>query len=179
MKRKILIILAVVLAVASGLWLYMGRVNDRPSVQTAVITRGEIVKTVSATGSLNALNTVSVGAQVSGTIKKIHVDYNSVVKKGDLLAEIDPDMLRANLRQSEASVLSSSASLQEAQATLASAKRTLERNDTLPGTSLKIRRPPMKHPRHAYRAPGPHWHRRGRTLSTRRSTLTMRGSFLR
>ncbi len=131
MKRNILIILAVCLAAAAGSWLYIGRMNDKPVVQTAVITRGEIVKTVSATGSLNALNTVSVGAQVSGTIKKIHVDYNSVVKKGQLLAEIDPDMLQANLRQSEASVLSSSANLQEAQATLASAKRTLGRNEEL------------------------------------------------
>ncbi len=131
MKRNILIILATGLAVALGSWFYLVRGNDTNVVQTAVITRGEIVKTVSATGSLNARNTVSVGAQVSGTIKKIHVDYNSVVAKGQLLAEIDPDMLRANLRQSEASVLSSSASLQEAQATLANAKRTMDRNAEL------------------------------------------------
>lgn len=131
MKKNILIILAVVIAATAGVWFFSVRMNSGPVVQTTAVVRGDIVKTVSATGSLDAVNTVSVGAQVSGTIKKIHVNYNSVVKKGQLLAEIDPSLLQANLRQSEASVLSSRATLQEAQATLADAKRTLDRNAEL------------------------------------------------
>lgn len=127
-KKNILIILAAAIAVTGGVWFFSARMRSGPVVQTTPVVRGDIVKTVSATGSLGAVNTVSVGAQVSGTVRKIHVNYNSVVTKGQLLAEIDPSLLKANLRQSEASVLSSRASLQEALATLADAKRTLDRN---------------------------------------------------
>ena len=119
------------LLAAAGFLFYHGRSSSLPEVQTTTVLRGGIVKTVSATGSLNAVNTVNVGAQVSGTIKKIHVDYNSVVAKGQLLAEIDPSLLEANIRQSEASVLSASASLQEVRANLAEAKKNLERNRDL------------------------------------------------
>ncbi len=129
-KKKVSWILLLVI-IAAGAWIYSGRSGGSPEIQTTKVVLGGIVKTVSATGSLNAVNTVNVGAQVSGTIKKIHVDYNSVVARGQLLAEIDPSLLEANIRQSEASVLSATASLQEARANLAEAKRTLERNREL------------------------------------------------
>ncbi|GAB6280319.1 MAG: efflux RND transporter periplasmic adaptor subunit [Thermovirga sp.] len=131
MKKNILIILAVALAATVGVWFYVSRAADKPVVQTTAIERGGIVKTVSATGSLAAVNTVSIGAQVSGTIKKIHVDYNSVVTKGQMLAEIDPALMQASLKQSESSVLSAKASLAEARADLVEAKRTLDRNTEL------------------------------------------------
>jgi HlyD family secretion protein len=131
MKKNILVLLAVSIAAAAGLWVYSSRMSGKPVVQTVPITRGDIVRAVSATGSLDAVNTVSIGAQVSGTVKKIHVDYNSVVTKGQLLAEIDPSLLQANLKQSEASVLSAKASLAEARANMSEAKRTKERDAEL------------------------------------------------
>ena len=130
-NRKVLWTLLTVIIAVAGIWFYFGRSGSGPEVHTTPVVLGGIVKAISATGSLNAVNTVNVGAQVSGTIKKIHVDYNSVVTKGQLLAEIDPSLLEANIRQSEASVLSAAASLQEARANLAEAKRTLERNRDL------------------------------------------------
>lgn len=130
MKKNALILLMIGLAVA-GVWFYVSRAADKPIAQTVVVTRGDIIRAVSATGSLDAVNTVSVGAQVSGTIKKIHVNYNSVVTKGQLLAEIDPALLQANLKQSEANVLSARASLAETRANMAKAKRTAERNAEL------------------------------------------------
>jgi HlyD family secretion protein len=131
LKNRKLQAAAIIIVAAAGFWLYHNRSSDRPVVQTTVVVRGGIVKTVSATGSLNAVNTVNVGAQVSGTIKRIYVDYNSVVTRGQPLAEIDPSLLEANIRQSEASVLSATASLQEARATLAEAKKNLDRNRDL------------------------------------------------
>jgi len=131
LKGRKLLVAGFLLLAAAGFLFYHGRSSGLPEVQTTAVLRGNIVKTVSATGSLNAVNTVNVGAQVSGTIKKIHVDYNSVVARGQLLAEIDPSLLEANIRQSQASVLSASASLQEARANLAEAKKNLERNRDL------------------------------------------------
>ena len=131
LKSREFLVAGALLLAAAGFLFYHGRSSSLPEVQTTTVLRGGIVKTVSATGSLNAVNTVNVGAQVSGTIKKIHVDYNSVVAKGQLLAEIDPSLLEANIRQSEASVLSASASLQEVRANLAEAKKNLERNRDL------------------------------------------------
>ncbi len=131
LKGRKFLVAGVLLLAAAGFLFYHGRSSGLPEVQTTAVLRGSIVKTVSATGSLNAVNTVNVGAQVSGTIKKIHVDYNSVVTRGQLLAEIDPSLLEANIRQSQASVLSASASLQEVRANLAEAKKNLERNRDL------------------------------------------------
>ncbi len=88
-NRKVLWTLLTVIIAAAGIWVYFGRSGSGPEVHTTPVVLGGIVKAISATGSLNAVNTVNVGAQVSGTIKKIHVDYNSVVTKGQLLAEID------------------------------------------------------------------------------------------
>ena len=131
LKGRKFLVAGILLLAAAVFLFHQGRSSGLPEVQTAAVLRGGIVKTVSATGSLNAVNTVNVGAQVSGTIKKIYVDYNSVVTKGQPLAEIDPSLLEANIRQSEASVLSASASLQEARANLAEAKKNLERNRDL------------------------------------------------
>jgi len=130
-KKNALFMVAVVAVTALGLWWYTARGSDAPIVQTTPVIRGDIIKTVSATGSLEAVNTVNVGTQVSGTVDAIHVDYNSVVEKGQLLLEIDPDLMQANLKQSEAGVLSAEASLAEAGADMAEAERNRERTEKL------------------------------------------------
>ena len=71
---------------------------------TKPITTATITQTVEASGSIKPINTIAVGTQVSGTVAKIYVDYNSVVKKGDMLAELDPSLFQSNVDQSTSEV---------------------------------------------------------------------------
>lgn len=84
--------------------------------RTARVTRGDLVQTVSATGTLNPVLVVSVGTQVSGTVKKLYVDFNSQVKAGQVLLELDTGLLSAKVRQSSANLASAQAKLALAQA---------------------------------------------------------------
>jgi HlyD family secretion protein len=86
---------------------------------------------VTATGTVNAVVTVLVGTQVSGTIQSIYVDFNSPVKKGQILAQIDPVSFQAQVGQAMANLLVAKANVAKAEAGLLEAKRTLERNKTL------------------------------------------------
>ena len=129
--RKLILSFLVLSLLAGGFLLFRGDKEDEISIDTTMVTRGELVKAVSATGTLEAVNTVNVGTQVSGTIKKVHVDYNSRVRKGQLIAEIDPDLLEANVIKARADVLAAKANLQEAQATVNDARRTRDRSREL------------------------------------------------
>jgi HlyD family secretion protein len=128
MKKKVAAAALVSLAVLSGSWYFFFRGKEGAKVQTVPVTRGSMVRSVSATGSIQAVNTVNIGTQVSGTVRVIHADFNEVVKKGQLLAEIDPALLEANARQAEAGLRSARASLAEAKAGLDDASRSLARN---------------------------------------------------
>jgi HlyD family secretion protein len=109
-KSRIVIPVGLVLILALSFWLYsLGRNNKSPKYKTENVERGDITATVTATGTVSALTTVAVGSQVSGIISKLYVDFNSNVKKGQLLAELDPtsfqaqvDQRRADLAQVEA-----------------------------------------------------------------------------
>ncbi len=91
---------------------------------TADITRGDIVQTVTASGEIQPVNTINVGSQVSGTIEDIFVDYNSVVKKGDILLKIEPSVLQSTVDESLALLESAKAELKYAQS-------EFERNQSL------------------------------------------------
>lgn len=131
MKKKILV--SVVLAVVLALGGYYLLKSKRNGVQfkTAIVSRGDLSAAVTATGTVSAVTTVLVGTQVSGTIKELFVDYNSPVKKGQLLARIDPELSEAKVAQSRANVQAAAANVEKAEAALADADRTLERNRTL------------------------------------------------
>ena len=94
---------------------------------TKPITKATITQVVEASGSIKPINTVAVGTQVSGTVQKIYVDYNSTVKKGDLLAELDPSLFQANVDQSKAKLNNAKATLAKAQATLNYKKNNYQR----------------------------------------------------
>jgi len=98
--------------------------GDEPSFRTEPVSRGNIQQNVTATGTVNAVTTVLVGTQVSGTIKNLYVDFNSHVTKGQLIALIDPEMLQAQAAQARANV-------QKADAAYRDADRTLKRNREL------------------------------------------------
>ncbi|MDA8168117.1 MAG: efflux RND transporter periplasmic adaptor subunit [Nitrospiraceae bacterium] len=131
---KKIITAAVILAVlVSGVtaFVMLRKKDDAPSFRTEKVTRGEIKSSVTANGTVNAVTTVLVGTQVSGTIKRIYADYNSPVKKGQLLAQIDPSPFEAQVNQARANLYSAKANVAKAEAALADAKRTMERNGEL------------------------------------------------
>ena len=103
---------------------------------TEKITRGDIITAVTATGTVNAVKSVNVGTQASGRITKLFVDYNSPVKKGEIIALIDPELFQAQVDQARANVANAKANLDKATATDVDAKRTWERYKDLYARNL-------------------------------------------
>jgi HlyD family secretion protein len=131
-KKRLLAGVVLIAALAGGYWTWKVKFAPRPAQYTTeAVSRGDITRVVSATGTIQAVNTVTVGSQVSGTIKRIYVDYNSPVKKGQLIAEIDPALLLAQAQQAEAELAQSRASLSEAEAGLREAEREFVRQKSL------------------------------------------------
>src|SRR5215471_16216082 len=122
-RRRLVWVSALVLVLIVSLVIW--RVARRPAplqYETAVAAKGPVVAKVTATGVLSAVVTVQVGSQVSGRIAKLNADWNDTVKKGALIAEIDPALFEANLAQAKANVLA--------------AKRAYERNKPLRASNL-------------------------------------------
>jgi HlyD family secretion protein len=134
MKRRQIIIGAVAaLAIggsAYGFRLWTRGVKESPYI-TVPVQKGSITQVVTATGSLSAVVTVQVGSQVSGTIDKLYADFNSKVKKNQVIAQLNQDKFQAAVDQGRANVLAAQANVTKAKATLDDAKRTLERNKEL------------------------------------------------
>jgi HlyD family secretion protein len=113
---KWLVILLLLAAAAGGGAWYLKHSHDAaPEYQTASVARGDLIQTVTATGQLDPVVNVSVGSQISGIIKKLHVDFNSVVKSNEVIAEIDPSTYEANVRRAEADLANAKANLMLAQ----------------------------------------------------------------
>jgi HlyD family secretion protein len=106
MSRRLWIValMLVVAAAASGAWFYTQGRGNTPRFRTAKVERGPLTATVSATGTLNAVVTVQVGSQVSGQIKELFADFNSQVKRNQLVARIDPEKFQAAVAQARAQV---------------------------------------------------------------------------
>lgn len=123
--RKKWWILAVVVIGAGVMYFTSSETKSKSGAFATVnITRGDLRQVVTATGEISPVNTVSVGSQVSGTIDGLYVDYNSVVKKGDVLLTIEPSVLQASVDEAKASLISA-----ESQRNYA--KSEYERNKTL------------------------------------------------
>lgn len=121
MKRIGKIILATtVLAglIGGGIWYANQRAAQNPELRykLGTVEKGDVTQTVSANGTLNPVVLVSVGTQVSGTVKKLYVDFNDKVEKGQPLLELDDALLSAQVRQSEANLANAGAALELAQA---------------------------------------------------------------
>lgn len=126
MKKTRMATAAVLISAVSGaLWFYKrAEARDLPSFRYATIERTTLESTVSATGSLSAVRTVQVGTQVSGQISALYVDFNDKVKKGQLLARIDPTLQQQAVSESQAA-------LERAEAQFAQAKAEYDRNKQL------------------------------------------------
>ena len=116
--------IAVVAILGGGAWWWTARKGEAAdsAYRTATIERGDIRVAISATGTLSAISTVTVGSQISGQVTDVLVDYNSEVKKGEVLARIDPSTYEAQIEQGNAQIANAQASLKQAQATLANAE---------------------------------------------------------
>jgi HlyD family secretion protein len=120
----------VAVIVAAGLygWRTIGR-SEKIEYRFDHVDRGDLVVSISATGTLNAVTTVQVGSQVSGTISRLAADFNSVVKKGQVIAQLDPTFLQASVNEQRANV-------SRAQAQFDDANRTVKRQQDLFAKSL-------------------------------------------
>jgi HlyD family secretion protein len=122
----------VVLAIAgAAIYGYMTSGAGLPAVTTAQVTRGDIVQGVAASGTLEAGTTVQVGTQVSGTIADLLADYNDIVRKGQVLARLDPSLLQAQLEQANAGLARASADADRLRVSVDAARITLGRATTL------------------------------------------------
>ncbi|MBV9958970.1 MAG: efflux RND transporter periplasmic adaptor subunit [Acidobacteria bacterium] len=120
-KRLFIALLAVGLLALSGLY-YWGNRASAAEYMTAKVERGNLRNTVTATGALQAVTTVQVGSQASGTLSAIYVDFNSTVKKGQVIAQLDPATMQAQVEQARANLNQARAGLQQAQAGLAQSR---------------------------------------------------------
>src|SRR3954470_13651392 len=95
-KRLIMAVGAVALIGLGAFWFWGGQA-DAAGYMTAKVEKGNLRNTVTATGTLQAVTTVQVGSQASGTISAIYVDFNSTVKKGQVIAQLDPSTMQAQV----------------------------------------------------------------------------------
>ena len=132
MKHRVAVI-AIVIAALAGAFAYYRSMHARPATapMTARATRGDVVQTVQATGTLEAVTTVQVGTQVSGTIQSLHADFNSRVRKGQVIARLDPSLFQTQVDQAQATVLRLQADSERARVDVTDTQRKLDRAQEL------------------------------------------------
>jgi HlyD family secretion protein len=132
-RKRILLIILTILVLAGtgyGFRLWSQGAKESPYI-SAEVQKGNVTQVVTATGSLSAVITVQVGSQVSGAIDKLFADFNSKVKKDQVVAQINQDKFKATVDQSRANLLAAQANVTKAKASMEDAQRTLDRNKEL------------------------------------------------
>jgi HlyD family secretion protein len=131
---KTFLIVALVVIVVAGTavsgYVYMRRPVE-PKVSTVAVSLGDVIQVVGATGTIEAVTTVDVGTQVNGVIKQMYVDFNSIVKKGQLVAKIDPATIEATIESDKANHESAQATLERLGITLEDSRNKLKRAEDL------------------------------------------------
>lgn len=117
-KKKFIVIPILILTIIGAFGFVITKVENSPKYSLSKVESKTIVETVEASGTINPVKTVSIGSQVSGMIKEIYVDYNSKVKKGQLLAQIDPSLFQAQVEQAQGSLSAARANYQKTKSTL-------------------------------------------------------------
>lgn len=144
-KVGIAVTLGILLLLAGGSWYVFASKKDAVQFKTTKIEKGSLTSSVSASGSINPVTTVTVGSQVSGQLKQLLVDFNSEVKAGQMIARIDPEQFEYRVRQAQADVdaaranvlvqlsqvAAQRANVTRAETTLAQGQRDLQRNEEL------------------------------------------------
>jgi HlyD family secretion protein len=126
-------VIVVIAVLAGGVWWWKHHkgATDESAFRTARVQQGDIRVAISSTGTLSAISTVTVGSQISGQVTDVLVDFNSPVKKGDVLMRIDPSTYQAQFEQGSAQIASARAQLAQAQATLHNAELDYQRKSGL------------------------------------------------
>ncbi len=133
MKRATFGVLLIAIA---AVWFLTHRPQPPPSVVTAAVTRGPIVQIVASTGTLQAVTSVDVGAEISGTIASLGADFNSIVAKGQTLATLEPSVLKAAVEEAQANLGRAEADVDRLRATESVADLTLGRDRSLAAREL-------------------------------------------
>ncbi len=132
MKKLLWIGVVVIVSVIAARQFWLTGVRSAPiQYRTAVVERGPIVAVVGATGTINPVTSVQVGAQVTGKIISLHADFNSVVKAGEVIARIDPSLFQTRRDQAAANLVNAKAMWSKTRTELAQRKRELDRTQTL------------------------------------------------
>ncbi len=126
---KKLVILVILLAAGGGgaYYYYANRPVEQAEVVKASISRGDIVESVKATGTIEAIRTVNIGSQVSGIVKTIYADFNHIVRQGQLLAELDPSLFEVQVKIQEANIEQRKTDIENQKVQLLDAERNLKR----------------------------------------------------
>src|SRR5438034_9182551 len=138
MKRAIFVLLIIAaIGVGTGAY-YIRRGGSDITVNTAPVTRGDIIDTVGATGTLQAVTTVQVGSQVSGTIQYLGADFNSIVHKGQVVAKLEPSLFQTQVEQARANLTRAKADSERNKVSLDDAQTKYNR-----AKELAARTPPL------------------------------------
>jgi len=137
--KKLLCVMVILAAIGAGAFFKLKAKEDGVKFRTEKLAKGSIQQVVSATGTVNAMVNVLVGTQVSGTVRQILADYNSPVKQGQIIAQIDPTTFEAQADQARANLLVAKANVKKSEAALLDAKRVMTRNKELYAKDLIAR----------------------------------------
>ena len=133
MKKLLVVIILVGAGITAYAYGYLGFNTTEfvPDVSTVALVRGDVVDTVGATGTLEAVTTVQVGSQVSGIIEELNADFNSIVRAGDVIARLEPSLFETQVEQGRANLARSEADRERLQVTLEDAQTQLARSENL------------------------------------------------
>ncbi|MFZ6760051.1 efflux RND transporter periplasmic adaptor subunit [Undibacterium sp. Ji50W] len=138
-KKRVFVVIALLVVGGAAAMYYQKEKGtpkeEEPKYRTAVVDKGNISQTVTASGTLNPVALISVGSQVSGTVVELKADFNDRVKQGQILLKLDPTIFNAQIKQSEASLASAEASKRLAQATLERNQKLVTQN-YISGTAM-------------------------------------------
>ena len=110
--KWVIVFFAIILVAAAGVWYFNRGSTDAPQYQSTVVTRGDIVQVVSATGTLNPVTNITVGSQISGIIQKLNADWNTPVKANQVVAQLDPATYQANVLSAQGDLANAKANLE-------------------------------------------------------------------
>jgi HlyD family secretion protein len=136
---RLAILAAFVVGVGAGVFAYLGQGEDPPDVTTVKVSRGDVVDAIMASGTLEAVTTVQVGTQVSATVRELLADFNDIVRKGQVIARLDPSLFQTQVDQARANVIRAQADVERLEIALADARTKLARATQLSDRQLIAR----------------------------------------
>jgi HlyD family secretion protein len=130
--KKLIVFVVILGALGSGAWAYYANRNrPEPQVTSLPVSRGDVLQSVQATGTLEAVTTVDVGTQVSGVVQELHADFNQIVRAGQVIARLDPSILQVQIESQRANVIRAEADLERLKVALDDARQKFTRAEAM------------------------------------------------